>query len=61
MPETETKPVNELRQRRYRQAAALLNKWSNEDREYDERVGSALEKEMPANRMQCEESDENPS
>ncbi len=61
MPEIDTKPVDELRQRRYHQAALLLTKWAHEDPVYDERVGAVLEHELKMNGMRCGESDENPS
>jgi hypothetical protein len=61
MPEIETKPVDELRQRRYRQAAVLLTRWAHEDPAYDERVGTELERELKADGMRCGETDENPS
>ncbi len=47
MPRTTQKELTEERnrQRRYRKAAALIQKWMSEEPEYDECVGNALEQE----------------
>ena len=47
-----------IRRERYRKAAELLRKWSLEDPEYDERVGSLLEEELKDSGLRCGEPDE---
>jgi hypothetical protein len=58
LPNVEIKPDESVRLKRYRQAAALLQKWSREDPDYDERAGSILESELEPGAMRCEEKDE---
>ena len=46
------------RSRRYQQAAVLLRKWMAEDGQYDEQVGRALDEDLRADAMQCQDEDE---
>lgn len=47
-----------IRRERYRKAAERIRQWSQEDREYDERVGTLLEEELKDSRLRCEDRDE---
>jgi len=58
MPDLETPLPEVVRQRRYRQAALLLQKWAADDPRYDEKTGSALEQELKEGSMQCEDRDD---
>ncbi len=46
------------RRERYRKAAKRLREWSQEDHEYDERVGRLLELELKDAGLRCEDRDE---
>jgi hypothetical protein len=61
MPNIQVESPQELRQRRYREAASLLRKWAHDDPGYDERVGETLDRELDNERMGCESHDEDRS
>ena len=58
MPDVQTPLPEATRERRYRQAALLLIKWTSEDPRYDELAGSRLEQELKEASLRCEEEDD---
>ena len=50
--------LDAIRRERYRKAAERIQQWSRENREYDERVGELLDRELNDNGLRCEEPDE---
>ncbi len=53
-----TDELEVIRRERYRKAAERLREWSQEDHEYDERVGQLLEVELKDAGLRCEDRDE---
>ncbi len=53
-----TDELEVIRRERYRKAAERLRQWSQEDHEYDERVGQLLEEELKDAGLRCEDRDE---
>ena len=53
-----TDELKVIRHERYRKAAERLRQWSQEDHEYDERVGQLLEEELKDAGLRCEDRDE---
>ncbi len=53
-----TDELETIRHERYRKAAERLLQWSQEDHEYDERVGQLLEIELKDAGLRCEDRDE---
>lgn len=58
MATIESAETDASRAHRYHLAAVLLHKWQTEDSEYDELVGTILDRELANDVMQCRVDDE---
>ena len=57
MATAETAKTDGARPLRYRKAAELMERWLSEETDYDEKVGTLLEQELPSNGFCCGDTD----